>query len=386
MIVLVANEAATGETRVSATPETVKRMISSGLEVRIESGAGNAAFLDDTEYTDVGATVESASIAGRQAADVLLKVGPLGELAELGRSEIELLKEGAVVIGFLDPFLRPDDVRALAAGSITALPMEFIPRVTRAQSMDALSSQASIAGYRAVLLAAHRLPRYFPLLMTAAGTIRPAKVVVMGAGVAGLQAVATARRLGALVEVSDIRPAVKEQVESLGGRFIDLPEMETGDGTGGYAKEMGEEFLRRQREILTEHVAAANVVITTAAVPGKPAPRLLSADMVHRMKPGSVIVDLAAERGGNCELTRADEEVIENGVTILGPTNVAASMSRDASALYARNVLELLKELVDDEGALQVDLENDVVGPTLVTHGGKVVHQQVAAQLEEATD
>ncbi len=385
MIVLVANEAHTGERRVAATAETVKRMVSSGLEVRVEAGAGERAFLPDAEFADAGAVVEPASASGRRAADVLLKVGPLGEAPDLGGSEISLLKPGAVVIGFLDPFLRLDDVRALAAGSITSLPMELIPRVTRAQSMDALSSQASIAGYKAVLLAANRLPSYFPLLMTAAGTIRPAKVVVMGAGVAGLQAVATARRLGAVVEVSDIRPAVKEQVESLGGRFIDLPEMETGEGSGGYAKEMGEEFLRRQREILSERVAAANVVITTAAVPGKPAPRLLSADMVRRMRPGGVIVDLAAERGGNCELTRAGEEVVEAGVTILGPVNVAGSMPRDASALYARNVLELLKEIVAD-GALRIDLDNDVVGPTLVTHGGKVVHPEVAAKLGEASD
>ncbi len=385
MIVLVANEANTGESRVAATPETVKRMVGLGLDVRVESGAGDRAFFSDSELTRAGATVGPASADGRRAADVLLKVGPLGELPELGGSEISLLKRGAVVIGFLDPFLHLDDVRALAAGSITSLPMELIPRVTRAQSMDALSSQASIAGYKAVLLAANRLPRYFPLLMTAAGTIRPARVVVMGAGVAGLQAVATARRLGAVVEVSDIRPAVKEQVESLGGRFIDLPEMEAGEGTGGYAKEMGEEFLRRQREILTEHVAAANVVITTAAVPGKPAPRLLSADMVRRMQPGSVVVDLAAERGGNCELTRAGEEVVEAGVAILGPLNVAGSMPRDASALYARNVLELLNEIVV-EGAVRIDPGNDVVGPALVTHGGKVVHPALAARLEEASD
>ncbi len=381
MIVLIANEAGSGETRVAATPETVKKMIGVGLEVQVEAGAGGHAFFSDAEFTEAGASVEPASAERRRAADLLLKVGPLGTHDDLG-SEIALLKSGAVVIGFLDPFLNLDSVRALAAGSITALPMELIPRITRAQSMDALSSQASIAGYKAVLLAASRLPRYFPLLMTAAGTIRPAKVVIMGAGVAGLQAIATAKRLGALVEVSDIRPAAKEQVESLGGRFIDLPEMETGEGAGGYAREMGEEFLRRQREILTEHVAAAHVIITTAAVPGKPAPKLLSADMVRRMKPGGVIVDLAAERGGNCELTRAGEEVIEAGVTILGPLNVAGTMPRDASALYSRNVLELVKELVDD-GTVRIDRENDVVGPTLVTHAGEVVNPTAVALLEK---
>jgi NAD(P) transhydrogenase subunit alpha len=381
VIVLVANEAGFGEPRVAATPETVKRMIEAGLTVQVEAGAGEAAFLSDDDFAEAGATVEPSSAASRQAADVLLKVGPLGEHPSLG-PEVALLKEGAIAIGFFDPFLQLDTVGALAERKVTALPMEFVPRITRAQSMDALSSQASIAGYKAVLLAAARLPRYFPLLMTAAGTIRPARVVVMGAGVAGLQAIATAKRLGAVVEVSDIRPEVKEQVESLGGRFIDLPDMESGEGTGGYAKEMGEEFLRRQREILTEHVAASNVVITTAAVPGKKAPRLMSAEMVSKMRPGGVIVDLAAERGGNCELTRVDEEVVAHGVTILGPSNVAGSMPRDASTLYARNVLELLKETIE-EGQLHIDLDNDVVGPTLVTHGGEVVHEAVASLMKE---
>jgi NAD(P) transhydrogenase subunit alpha len=376
VIVLVANEAGSGEPRVAATPETIKRMIELGLEVRVEAGAGEEAFLSDAEFTAAGAAVEPASPAGRQAADLLLKVGPLAA------EEVAQLKEGATVIGFLDPFLQLDTVAALAGRSATSLPMEFVPRITRAQSMDALSSQASIAGYKAVLIAAGRLPRYFPLLMTAAGTIRPAKVVIMGAGVAGLQAIATAKRLGAVVEVSDIREAVKEQVESLGGRFIELPEMESGEGSGGYAKEMGEEFLRRQREILTEHVATANVIITTAAVPGKPAPRLLSAEMVGRMRAGGVVVDLAAERGGNCELTRLDEEVVVDGITILGPGNVAGSMPRDASTLYSRNVLELLKEIVED-GNLHIDLENDVVGPTLLTHGGQVVHEAVASMMRE---
>ena len=382
MIVLVANETSVGEPRVAATPETVKHMAEAGLNVRIEEGAGAGAFLADAEFAAVGAEIAPVSETGRREADVLLKVGPLGDLPGVGQSEVSLLKSGAVVIGFLDPFLHLDTVQALARGSITSLPMEFVPRVTRAQSMDALSSQASIAGYKAVLLAAGRLPRYFPLLMTAAGTVRPARVVVMGAGVAGLQAIATARRLGAVVEVSDIRPAVAEQVESLGGRFIPLPEMETGEGSGGYAREMGEEFLRLQREILTEHVAAADVVITTAAVPGKPAPRLLSTEMVDRMRPGGVIVDLAAERGGNCELTQAGEEIVHHGVTVLGPLNVAGSMPRDASALYSRNVLELLREIVN-EGALNIDRENDVVGATLLTHDGEVVHEMVAARLEE---
>ncbi len=385
MIVLIANDVARDETRVAATPETVKKMVEAGLDVRVETGAGAGAFLADEDFIDAGASIEPASPESRAAADVLLKVGPLASADGGKPAEAAQLKTGAVVIGFLDPFTDVETIRELAAASLTSLPMELVPRITRAQSMDALSSQASIAGYKAVLLAAAKLPRYFPLLMTAAGTVRPAKVIVMGAGVAGLQAIATAKRLGAVVEVSDIREAVKEQVESLGGRFIELPELDGGEGSGGYAREMGEDFLRRQREILTEHVAASDVVITTAAVPGKPAPKLMSAEMVGRMKPGGVIVDLAAERGGNCELTRAGEEVVEGGVTILGPVNVAASMPRDASALYARNVLQLLLELVD-EGELSVDRENDVVGPALLTHDGEVVHEAAAARLETEGD
>jgi NAD(P) transhydrogenase subunit alpha len=260
--------------------------------------------------------------------------------------------------------------------------MELVPRITRAQSMDALSSQASIAGYKAVLLAASRLRKYFPLLMTAAGTVAPARVVVMGAGVAGLQAIATARRLGAVVEVSDIRPAVKEEVESLGGRFIELPMEESGEGEGGYAKQMTEDFLRRQREIVAKRVAASDVVITTALVPGKKAPTLVTQEMVESMHPGSVIVDLAVEQGGNCVLSKADEEVVHDDVLILGPANLASQMPADASTLYARNVLALLQLTLSD-GAVVVDTDDEVIAGTLVTHGGEVVHPPTAQQLEE---
>ncbi|MDX1384148.1 MAG: Re/Si-specific NAD(P)(+) transhydrogenase subunit alpha [Thermoanaerobaculia bacterium] len=380
MKVLIANESHSGEPRVAATPETVKKMIGAGLEVAVEAGAGHLSSFEDETYRDAGASVEPATAASRQTAGALLKVNRLGEHPELGE-EVALLAEGALVIGFLEPWDNIELARRLVERRITALAMELVPRISRAQSMDALSSQASVGGYKAVLLAASRLPRYFPLLMTAAGTIRPARVVIMGAGVAGLQAIATAKRLGAVVEVSDIRPAVAEQVRSLGGRFIDLPEIEQAEDAGGYAREMGEEFLRRQREILTEHVAAANVVITTAAVPGKPAPRLLTADMVRRMHPGSVVVDLAAERGGNCELTRPGEEVVENGVLILGPINLPGSVPHDASTLYSRNVLNLLEEMLE-EGAAKVDLDNDVIGPTLVTHDGRVMFEPLARQIE----
>jgi NAD(P) transhydrogenase subunit alpha len=275
------------------------------------------------------------------------------------------------VIGLLSPYREREIAGIIAARGATALAMELVPRITRAQGMDALSSQANIAGYRAVLLAAARHGRYFPLLMTAAGTIPPARVVIMGAGVAGLQAVATARRLGAVVEVSDIRPAVKEQVESLGAKFIELPQQESGEGQGGYAREMTPEFLASQRAIVTRHIEAADVVITTALVPGKRAPLLVTTAMVEGMKPGAIVVDLAATEGGNCELSRGDEEVVHGEVLILAPTNLAASMAMDASTIYARNVLALLLHMVKD-GKVTVDPADEIVGAALLTHGGKV--------------
>jgi NAD(P) transhydrogenase subunit alpha len=370
--VLIPKERGAGETRVAATPETVAKLIALGLEVEVERGAGKEASFLDEAYAEAGATPSDGGEASWRAADMVLKVGPLAEGD--GADEVAWLAQGSIVIGLLAPFDHRDTVRRLAASGVTSLPMELLPRTTKAQSMDVLSSQANIAGYRAAVMAALRLDRYFPLLMTAAGTVRPAKVVIIGAGVAGLQALATARRLGAVVEVSDIRPEVQEQVESLGGHFIPLPETEEdGAGEGGYAKEMGADFLRRQREILKEHLAAANAVITTAAVPGKPAPRLVDADMLAAMKPGSLIIDLAAERGGNCELTRADEEVVSGGVLILGPTNMAAGMAHDASLLYSRNLLALVDHLSGEEG-IAIDAEDEIVGGMLLTHGGKI-HQ-----------
>jgi NAD(P) transhydrogenase subunit alpha len=381
--VFIPKERSVAETRVAATPETVKRLCREGLEVWVETGAGARSFFEDRLYEEAGAKITSEPGKLWSEADIVLKVGPLSEdVPGADGSEAEALKPGSIVIGLLDPFRHPETAQQLATGDVTSLAMELVPRITRAQPMDALSSQANIAGYKSVLLAAHHLGRYFPLLMTAAGTIPPARVVIMGAGVAGLQAVATAKRLGAVVEVSDIRPVVKEQVESLGGRFIDLPLEESGDGTGGYAKEMGEDFLTRQREILTEHVAAANIVITTAQVPGKRAPLLLTTDMVNHMRPGSIVVDLAAEQGGNCELTQAGEEIDHNGVLILGPINLAASMPIDASTVYARNVLGLLLLMVD-EGAIKVDLDDEVVAGSLLTHDGRIIHQPTAEKLQE---
>ena len=382
--VFIPRERRVQETRVAATPETVRRMIKLGLEVAVERGAGEASLFADAAFEAAGARlVAPADIAAAwETADVVLKVTPPGVFEGLPGHEAEGLKPGAVLIGFLAPHRNLDMVRTLAANRVTSFSMELIPRVTRAQPMDALSSQASIAGYKAVLLAAWRLPKYLPLLMTAAGTIKPARVVVMGAGVAGLQAIATAKRLGAVVEVSDIRAAVKEQVESLGGRFIELPSAESGEGQGGYAREMGEDFLRRQREIVQKHLAAADAVITTALVPGRPAPRLVTAEMVRALRPGSVIVDLAVEQGGNVELSQPDREVMENGVLILGPSNLPAAMPHDASLLYARNVFALLQILLDKEGNLALDLADEIVAGTLLTHDGAVVHKPTAERLE----
>jgi NAD(P) transhydrogenase subunit alpha len=381
--VLIAKERARGEARVAATPETVKRMVKEGLEVAVERGAGEAAYFLDDRYQSAGARLIADLAAEWATADAVFKVTPPAVNATLDKDEAAALKPGAVVISFLQPYRNLPMVKTLATGKVTALAMELVPRITRAQSMDALSSQANIAGYKAVLLAASHLGKYFPMLMTAAGTIPPAKVVVMGAGVAGLQAVATAKRLGAVVWVSDVRPVVKEQVESLGGKFIDLPVQESGEGQGGYAKEMSKDFLARQQAIIKEHITTADVVITTALIPGKPAPRLVTADMVQAMRPGSVIVDLAAEQGGNCELTVADQEISKYGVTILGHTNLPSTVPLDASTLYARNVLELAL-LVFKGGKLNLDLNDEIIKGVLLTHDGQITHGPTALAAKAA--
>jgi NAD(P) transhydrogenase subunit alpha len=373
MKIFIPKEAAP-ETRVAATPETVRKMTKEGWEVTVEAGAGAASYLPDADFTAAGAALARDAEAAWAAADVALVVRPPQPAL------VQHMRRGSLVVGLLAPHASADTVAALADRGVDAIALELVPRISRAQSMDVLSSQANIAGYKAVLLAAHSLPRYFPLLMTAAGTIRPAKVVVMGAGVAGLQAVATAKRLGAQVEVSDIRPAVREQVQSLGGKFIDLPMEEGAEDAGGYAKAMGEDFLAKQREIVARHVAAADVVITTALVPGKPAPRLVTREMVESMKPGSVIVDLAVEQGGNVELSRAGETVEHHGVRIFGPSNLAGEMPLDASTVYSRNVLTLLADLVAD-GAVALDLEDEVVAGALLVHRGEVRHAATAEAL-----
>jgi len=381
--VFVPKEARPGEARVAATPDTVRRLRKLNVEVGVERGAGALAYFPDSEFEAAGATIAADPAAAWGEADVVLKVVAPDRFPGMAAHEAEGMKRGAVLACLLAPYKNTETVRLLAERGISSLALELVPRTTRAQSMDVLSSQASIAGYKAVLLAAARLPKYLPLLMTAAGTIKPSRVVVMGAGVAGLQAIATAKRLGAVVEVSDIRPAVKEQVESLGAKFIELPMQESGEGSGGYAREMGEDFLRRQREIVQRHLAAADAVITTALVPGKPAPRLVTQEMVEAMRPGSVIVDLAVEQGGNCAVSQADREVLHQGVLVLGPSNLAASMPTDASTLFARNLLSLLSLLISKEGALSLPLEDDIVAATLVTHDGRVVHAPTAERLAE---
>ncbi len=378
MKILIPRERQVEETRVAATPETVRRMVRHGFEPSVEAGAGATAHFPDREYSEAGAQVVDDARGAWGTADVVLKVAPPGP------EEVEALRPEAVLIGLLAPHKHPDMVRRLAERGVSSLAMELIPRVSRAQDMDALSSQASIAGYKAVLLAASRLDKYFPLLMTAAGTVPPARVVILGAGVAGLQALATAKRLGAVVEVSDIRGAVKEQVESLGGRFIVLPATDLGEGEGGYAREMSEEFLAGQRAVLEEHLAAADVVLTTALVPGRTAPRLVTADMVAAMRPGSVIVDLAGEQGGNCELSNPGGEVDHRGVLILAPLNLPAAMPADASRLYARNLLALLIHLFP-EGRREIDPEDEIVRASLVTHRGRSAAAAGAEQLQEVT-
>jgi NAD(P) transhydrogenase subunit alpha len=365
--IFIPNESSSGEPRVAATPESIRQLIKNGLTATVAPGAGSRSFFSDEEYRQAGATIGEA-----WDADIVASVAaPSPELA--GR-----LRDGAILIAHLAPHRNRELVELLVKKRMSAMAMELIPRTTRAQSMDALSSQASISGYKAVLVAAAQLPRYFPLLMTAAGTIKPAKVVVMGAGVAGLQALATAKRLGAVVEVSDIRPAVKEQVQSLGGRFIDLPMEESGEGTGGYAKEVSADFLRQQREVLSRHIAAADVVITTAQVPGKKAPVLVTRDMVEGMRPGSIVVDLAVDSGGNCELSNGEGEVNHNGVRILGFRNLATSQPYDASLLYARNVQNLIGDFVK-KGEINLDFENEIIRGAMLTHAGEIRHAATAA-------
>ncbi len=377
MIVGVPVESQPQERRVSLVPAAVPTLAKAGLEVLVERGAGKNAGFPDAAYEEQGARLAQDRIQLFSSADVLLQVHGLGANSEAGHADLELLRSGQVVLGLLNPLGVPDAARALAGKGVTAFALELLPRISRAQSMDALTSMATVAGYKAVLLAAGALQKMCPMMMTAAGTITPARFFVVGAGVAGLQAIATSRRLGAVVHSYDVRPAVKEQVQSLGAKFLEL-KLET-DGTeasGGYAQAMGDEFYRRQREMMGQVVAESDVVITTAAIPGRKSPVLITAEMVQRMHPGSVVLDLAAEGGGNCELTRPGETVEADGVTILGPVDLASTVPYHASQMYARNVTAFLQNLVKD-GALRLNLEDPILRDTLLTHQGQVVHSQV---------
>jgi NAD(P) transhydrogenase subunit alpha len=361
-----------GETRVGANPDSVARLIKAKLSLLVQRGAGEGSMIADEAYEKAGATLAADAKSGYLAADLVLKLHP--PTAE----EIGMMKEGSTVVSFLNALTDPELVEALRAAKLNAIAMELVPRITRAQKMDALSSQANLAGYKAVITAAEHLPKIFPMLMTAAGTIQPARAVIMGAGVAGLQAIATAKRLGAVVEVSDVRPAVKEQVESLGGKFIEVPTDESAEDEGGYAKEQSEEFLQKQRALVRERIVNADVVITTAAVPGKPAPKLVTEDMVQEMRAGSVIVDLAVETGGNCTLSEPGKIVLQHGVTIVGTLAVPALVPVNATDMYARNIVNLLGDFMDKEGNLTFDMEDEVVKGSLVTHNGEIVNERVA--------
>jgi NAD(P) transhydrogenase subunit alpha len=379
VIVAVPREISSGERRVALVPDAVKQLVGKGLEVVVERGAGEGAGFDDAAYERAGAKLESDARALLARADVVLKVQAPTARPD-GSHEIDALRPGTLLVGFLRPLDAPELARRLAAAKVTAFAVELVPRITRAQAMDALSSMSSLAGYRAVLLAAEALPRIFPMLVTAAGTIAAARVLVIGAGVAGLQAIATARRLGAIVEAYDTRPAVKEQVESLGARFVEL-ELDTKDAeaAGGYARAQSEEFYARQRELLAKRVAAADVVITTALVPGQRAPVLIEESAVRGMRPGSVIVDLAAEKGGNCACTEADRAVLAHGVRVLGPTNLPSDLATNASQLYARNLVTLLLHLLRD-GRIALDLEDEITRGALLTHEGAIANEAVRAR------
>jgi NAD(P) transhydrogenase subunit alpha len=373
MIVGVPKETFPGERRVALVPVAIPPLTKAGLEVVVESGAGVSAGYPDAAYTDKGARIASSRDEAF-GADIVVQVRSYGANLEAGRADLEHLRRGQIVIGFFEPLTSVDAARETAAKGVTLFAVEMIPRITRAQSMDALSSMATVAGYKAVLIAANHLPKMFPMMMTAAGTVSPAKVFVVGAGVAGLQAIATSRRLGAVVEAYDVRPAVKEQIESLGAKFLEL-ELDAGESedAGGYAKQMGEEFYRRQREMMTKVVAECDVVITTAAIPGKKAPVLITAEMVAGMTAGAVIVDLAAERGGNVELTRPGEIVVENGVSIVGPLNIPTMLPFHASQMYAKNITTFLLHLVKD-GKVELNMEDEITRDTMIARDGEIVH------------
>jgi NAD(P) transhydrogenase subunit alpha len=384
MIVGVPRETCPGERRVALVPAALPSLLKKNLEVIVEAGAGLEAGFPDSAFAEKGVRIAASRAELYQTADVILQVRAHGANPASGPEDLALLRPGQIVIGFNDPLSSPRRTEELARTGAAAFSMELMPRITRAQSMDALSSMATIAGYKAVLLAANHLPRMFPMLMTAAGTLAPAKVFVVGVGVAGLQAIATARRLGGVVSAYDVRPAVREQVESVGAKFVELPlETAGAEDKGGYAKALDESFYQRQRELMARVVAESSVVITTAAVPGKKAPVLVTADMVRGMAPGSVIVDLAAERGGNCELTEFDRIVEKHGVTIIGLANIPSTVPYHASQMYARNISTFLLHIAKN-GAIDLGAEDEILRETLLSREGRVVHPRVLELLNAA--
>jgi H+-translocating NAD(P) transhydrogenase subunit alpha len=377
MIVGVPVESFPGEQRVAIVPSSIPNLSKIGLEVVVERGAGEKAGFTDTSYQDQGARILNDRSEIFSSADLLAQARWFGANSYSIYSDLELLHSGQIMLGLFNPLGTPEVAQELAARNVTSFALELLPRITRAQPMDALSSMGTIAGYKAVLLAAHSLKKMFPMMITAAGTITPAKVFVIGAGVAGLQAIATARRLGGVVQAYDVRPAVKEQVESLGARFVEMDlKTEGTETTGGYARTMDEDFYNRQRELMTSVVFESDAVISTAAVPGKKSPILITRSMVHGMRPGSVIVDLAAEGGGNCELTRPGETVEIQGVTIIGPTNISSTIPHHASQMYSKNITAFLQNLIKN-GNLNLNMEDQIIRDTLLTHNGEVVNRQV---------
>ncbi|MHC4956060.1 MAG: Re/Si-specific NAD(P)(+) transhydrogenase subunit alpha [Planctomycetota bacterium] len=385
MIVGTVKETFPGERRVAIVPESVQAYAKKGLEVVIERGAGHQAGFPDTAYEAKGATLVDSRSDVFQKADIVAQVRLLGANPDHGSADLPMMREGQVVLGAADPLSHPDLVKEAAPTGANLFAMELIPRITRAQSMDILSSMATVAGYKAVLWAAEKLPKFFPMFMTAAGTVTPAKAFIVGAGVAGLQGIATAKRLGAVVSAYDVRDAVKEQVESLGAKFV-VMELEQAEGEGGYARHMDEEFYRRQREMMERVVAESDVVITTAAVPGRKAPILVTDEMVKGMAPGSVIVDLAAERGGNCELTKVDEEVVAYDVTILGPSNIPSTIPFHASQMYAKNVFNYIANMFNKEKEFVLDPEDEIIRDTWLTKDGAVVQPHVVDLLGQAKE
>jgi NAD(P) transhydrogenase subunit alpha len=375
VIIGIPSEIKTGEQRVAMSPANVQSLTDKSVKVLLQANAGSAAGYPDAEYTAAGATITANRAEIFASADIILQVQSFGSNNENSDADLASLRKGQLVIGMMDPLASPQAAQAVAEKGASAIALELVPRISRAQSMDVLSSMATLAGYKAVLLGASAAPRIFPMLMTAAGTLQPARVLIMGVGVAGLQACATAKRLGAVVEAYDVRPAAREQILSVGAKPVEL-DLDTGEseGAGGYAKEQGEDFLRRQRELMTEVVAQQDIIITTAAIPGAKSPILVTEDMVKAMKPGAVIVDLAAERGGNCDLTEQGQTVVAHDVTILGPENIPSDLAFHASQMYGKNMQTLLELILDDEGNLSLDFNDEIVAGTVVAHQGEVPH------------